>query len=286
MERKERSRTLTPQRHGEHRGSGNRSRWNGKKEGEVRDRAKRNGAKAPKLHGRYTVRGEFGSEIVTDASLAFERGAFAGNENCSGRLDRELFGIVTLIDGDADAAARILIEKRIADGNVHKRFAEGKDQHFAVELKADSVADGVTERAKVVARNVGDERAEGIVEADDVAGDSFFFDSGSFGTEANELRNDGAGDGVIPSSGEMRGGGRKNVAAMKSGRDGGREHPGGVGNFVGGFEAVAIEDWSDEAVVGQNEVLALSGFDDDGFARSADAGIDDGKKNGAGGIVR
>jgi len=32
--------------------------------------------------------------------------------------------------------------------------------------------------------------------------------------------------------------------------------------------------------------LALFGFDDDGFARSADARIDDGEKNGAGGIVR
>src|SRR5439155_3682574 len=84
----------------------------------------------------------------------------------------------------------------------------------------------------------------------------------------------------------MRGGGRKNIAAVKSGRDRGREHPGGVGDFMSGLEAVAIDDRRDEAVVGQNEILALFGFDDNGFARSADARIDDGEKNGAGGIVR
>ena len=248
-----------------------------KKEGEMRERAKRNGAKAPKLHGQYTAR---------DSGSAFEGDAFAGDENCSGRLDGEFFGIVTLIDGDADAAARVLIEERFADGNVHEGFAEGENERFAVEVETDFVADGVTEGAKIVALNVGDKRAEGIVEADDVAGDSFLFDDGDFRAEANELRNDGASDGVIPTGGEMRGGGRKNIAAVKSGRDGGREHPGGVGDFVGRFEAVAIEDRRDEAVVGQNEILALLSFDDDGFARSANAGIDDGEKNGAGGVVR
>src|SRR6266704_6002622 len=67
-----------------------------KKEGEVRERANRNGAeKPPKLRGQYTAR---------DSGSALEGGAFAGDEDCSGRLDGELFGIVTLIDGDADAA--------------------------------------------------------------------------------------------------------------------------------------------------------------------------------------
>jgi len=135
----------------------------------------------------------------------FEGGAFAGNEDCSGRFDGEFFRVIALVNGDGDAAARILIEKGFADGNVHKGFAEGQDECFAVELKANFVADGVTEGAEIVALNVGNERAERIVERDDVTSDSFFFDGGGFGAEANELRNEGAGDGVIPSGGEMRG---------------------------------------------------------------------------------
>ncbi len=217
--------------------------------------------------------------------LVLEGGAFAWKEDFARRVDAEFFRVTALIDGDANAAARILIEKRIADGHVHEGFAERKDEGFAIELEADLVADGIAERAEIIALHVGDERAEGIVEADDVAGDSFFFDRGSFRREANELGYLWAGDGVIPPSGEMRGGGRKNIAAMKRGRNGGSEHPGGVGDFVGGVEAIAIECRSDEAVVGQDKVLSFFRFDDDGFARSADAGIDDAKKNGASGIV-
>src|SRR5579871_6074081 len=158
--------------------------------------------------------------------LVLEGGAFAGKENFAGRVDAKFFRVVALIDSDADAAARILIEKRIADGHVHEGFAERKDEGFAVELEADLVADGVAERAEIVAQHVGDERAEGVVEADDVAGDSFFFDDSGFRREANEFGYLRAGDGVIPSSGEMRGGGRKNITAMKRGRNGGSEHPG------------------------------------------------------------
>jgi hypothetical protein len=148
----------------------------------------------------------------------FERDAFAWYEDGSGRLDGESFGVVTLIDGDADAASGVLIEEGIADGDVHEGFAEGEDERFAVELEADFVADGVTKGAKIVALNVGNERAKRIVEADDVAGDSFFFDGSGFGRESNELRNVRAGDGEIPTSGEMSGSRRKNVAAVEGGR--------------------------------------------------------------------
>src|SRR5438128_10580986 len=60
--------------------------------------------------------------------LVFERCAFAGNEDCSRRFDGEFFRVIALVDGDADAAARILIEKGFADGNVHEGFGEGKDE--------------------------------------------------------------------------------------------------------------------------------------------------------------
>ena len=218
--------------------------------------------------------------------LVFKGGAFTREENFCWRLDGEFLGVIALIDGDADAATRILIEQRIADGNVHECFAEGEHKRFAIELKADFVADGVTERAKIVALNVGYEGAERIVKADDVAGDAFFFDGGGFWAELDEVSDLRAGNGVVPSGGKMRASGRKNVAAVECGRDGGREHPGGVGDFVGGLEAVAVDDRRDEAVVGENEVLTFFRFDDDGFARGADAGIDNDDEDGSSGVVR
>lgn len=60
-----------------------------------------------------------------------DRGAFARNEDLCGRFDAEFLRVIALVDGDADAPARILIKKRIADGNIHERFAEGKDESFS-----------------------------------------------------------------------------------------------------------------------------------------------------------
>src|SRR6266481_726068 len=83
----------------------------------------------------------------------------------------------------------------------------------------------------------------------------------------------------------MRGGGRENVAAVKRGRKGSFDHPGLIGDFASGGQAVAVEHGGDQAVIGKNKKLALPGFDDDGFAGSADAGVDDDEEYGAGGIV-
>ncbi len=104
--------------------------------------------------------------------------------------------------------------------------------------------------------------------------------------EANELRNDGADEVVVPSGGEVRSGGRENVAAVEGGRDGGLDHPVWIGDFARGVEAVAIEDRREDAVVRSDEVLSLFRFRDDGFARSADAGIDDDQENGVRRVVR
>ncbi len=79
---------------------------------------------------------------------------------------------------------------------------------------------------------------------------------------------------------------RKNVAAMEGGRNGGLNHPALIGDFAGGIKAVTVNHGSDEAVVGEDEVLPSFCFDDDGFARGADAGVDDRNENGSGGIVR
>ena len=84
----------------------------------------------------------------------------------------------------------------------------------------------------------------------------------------------------------MRGGGRENVAAVKRGRNGRFDHPTLVGDFASDGQAVAVEHARDQAVIGKHKKLAFPGFDDDGFAGSADAGVDDDEEYGAGGIVR
>src|SRR5438034_4167727 len=52
------------------------------------------------------------------SSLAFEGDAFAGDKDGAGRGDLELLGIAALVDGDADAPARVHEKQRIADRDV------------------------------------------------------------------------------------------------------------------------------------------------------------------------
>src|SRR5207245_10695440 len=91
-------------------------------------------------------------------------------------------------------------------------------------------------------------------------------DDGGFWVEADELGDFRAHENEFPAGGKVRSHRRENVAAMESGRDWRLNHPVGVGDFAGGFEAVTVDDWSDEAVIWKNEVLAFLGFGDDGFA--------------------
>src|SRR5262249_54811890 len=71
----------------------------------------------------------------------------------------------------------------------------------------------------------------------------------------------------------------------KSGRERSLNHPVLIRDFARGVETVAIEDRSDEAVVGENEILALFRFHDDGFTRGADARINYHEKDGASRVV-
>src|SRR5580698_3435006 len=79
----------------------------------------------------------------------------------------------------------------------------------------------------------------------------------------------------------MGSGGRKNVATVEGRGQGGADHPGGIGDFTGGFEAIAVLDEGDEAVVGKNEILTALGLHDDGFSSAADGGIDDHHEDGS-----
>src|SRR5215467_80826 len=83
----------------------------------------------------------------------------------------------------------------------------------------------------------------------------------------------------------MRGSRRKDVATVKCGRDGGREHPGLIGDFVSCFKAIAIDDWCDQAIIRQYEVLAFFCFDDHGFSHRAYPRVNHGEKNSAGWII-
>ena len=223
---------------------------------------------------------------MIQALLCFEGDAFAGDEDGRWWGDAGLFGVVALVNGDADATAGVHVEQSFADGDFHEGLGVRKSDGLLVEEQRDFVAEAVGELLEFVAGNVGDERAEGVVEGDDVTGDALIGDDSGFRTQADELGKYRPYESEIASGGEMRGDGRENVAAVKRGRDGRLDHPVGVGDFAGRFEAVAVDDRSDKAVVRKNEVLAFFGFDDDGFARGADARVHDDKKDGARGIVR
>src|SRR6266403_4467822 len=217
--------------------------------------------------------------------FSLDGSAFAGDEDGSRRCDIEFFRVVALVAGDADAATGIDVEQRIADRDVHEGFDMGERDELFVDLDTDSVAEVVAELLKFIAGNVGDQRAVGIVEADDVAFDAFFCGDGNLRSKADELGNFGADEIEIPAGDEMRGSGRENIAAVKRRRNGSFDHPGLVGDFTGGCEAVAVEHGRDQAVIGKNKKLTFPGFDDDGFAGSADAGVDNDEEYGTRGIV-
>src|SRR5712691_2743388 len=210
----------------------------------------------------------------------------AGDEDGGGRPDAVGSREIALVESEAHLTAGVHIEEGPANGDVHKGLDVGRGEGLVVEAKGEGVTESVTELAKFVAGDIGDQRAVGIVEGDDFAGDSAGARGGNARLKADQLGNDRAGLRPVPSSSEMRRRRRKNVAAVEGGGNRRREHPGSVGDFAGGVEAVAIEDRGDESVVGENEELALFRLDDDGLARGADAGVNHREKYCAGGIVR
>ena len=82
---------------------------------------------------------------MTTGSLILDEGAVAGNENCGGRLDAELFGIIALVPGHADAIARINEEKGLSHGNIHEGLHIGQNDGLLVDFDADIAAQRPTE---------------------------------------------------------------------------------------------------------------------------------------------
>src|SRR5207248_11333509 len=188
---------------------------------------------------------------LSSLGLRGEGEAFAGDEDGGGGRDTELFGVIALIHGDADSAAGVHVEQRLADRDFHEGLDVGQGDGFFVEEQRDFVAEAVSELLEFVAGNIGDERAKRIVQADDVALNALIADGGGFGIQANKLGDLRPHKKEIPTGGEMGGHGREDIAPVESGRDGRLNHPVGVGNFAGGFKAVAVKDGRDEAVIGR-----------------------------------
>ena len=57
--------------------------------------------------------------------LSLDGGAFAGDEDGAGRRDIEFFRIAALVEGDANASARVDVEQGIADRDVHESLDVG-----------------------------------------------------------------------------------------------------------------------------------------------------------------
>src|SRR3977135_3153072 len=108
---------------------------------------------------------------MTRKLLFPEWGAFARNENGAGGLDIELLRVVPLVDGNADAIARIDEQKRIADRDIHESFLLKQSTRPLVTPLPEFIPDVVAELLEILAGNIGDQGTEGIVEPDDVAGD-------------------------------------------------------------------------------------------------------------------
>src|SRR5258707_6217621 len=83
-----------------------------------------------------------------------ERSAFARNEDSAGRLDVELLRVVALVDGNADATARIEEQKRIADGDIHESFHIREGHRFLVDFDPEFVAEVVAELLEFISGNI------------------------------------------------------------------------------------------------------------------------------------
>src|SRR6266513_2751462 len=94
--------------------------------------------------------------------------ALGGNEDTGGRLDLELSRVIALVDGNADATPRIYIKERVAHGNIHERFCIRHRNRLLVDLHRHLVALDVAQLSKFFPAEVGDQRSERVIQADDI----------------------------------------------------------------------------------------------------------------------
>src|SRR5580658_4305157 len=142
---------------------------------------------------------------------------FAGNQKLRGWRDAIRLGEVALVDSEGEAAARVDVEKGLADGDVAEGFVEGDGVAFAVEGDGNGIAELIAELREYRLGDIKDEIAVGTVGADDIAVEAFDVDGGGGDVEADELGDieGGTGLGPVVAASEMCAGGREDVAAVE-----------------------------------------------------------------------
>src|SRR2546426_47674 len=125
---------------------------------------------------------------------------FGRDEDGGGRPDAVGSGEIALVESEAHLAAGVRIEEGPANGDVHEGLDVGRGEGLVAEAKSDCVAESVTELAKFVTGDIGDQRAVGIVEGDDFAGDSVGVCGGNARPKADQSGNDRAGLRPVPNT--------------------------------------------------------------------------------------
>ncbi len=144
---------------------------------------------------------------------------FTGIETARPGVTVIFFGEVALVEREGDAAARVDVEERAADGDVAEGFDEGDGVGVAVDGDGDGVAEVIAEFGEGFGRDIEDDVAEGAVEAEDFAVEAGGVEGGVVDVEADEFGDveGGAGLGPVVAAGEMGSGGREDVAAVEGG---------------------------------------------------------------------
>src|SRR5215472_19208110 len=193
-----------------------------------------------------------------------------------GRFDVVGGSKASLIDRQAKTSARVDIHERLFQRNVGESTHEGKVQFCFVYADVDVLAAAIAELKEILSADVGHQVAEGTVGGDDLALEAAIIKPGRGELEADQVIEIELGTdlGPIFAVGQVGADGREDVAAMEGGGDRIGNHPAAVGDFAGGFEAVAVLHQGRQSVVGEDEVLSAAGFHHDGPAGCSHPGID------------
>src|SRR5260370_290767 len=89
---------------------------------------------------------------------------FAGDEDGGGRPDAVGSGEIALVESEAHLTSGVHIEEGPANGDVHESLDVGCCEGLVAEAEGDCVTESVTELAKFVTGDIGDQRAAGIVD--------------------------------------------------------------------------------------------------------------------------
>src|SRR5271157_1347129 len=149
-------------------------------------------------------------------------------------------GEIFLIDRQAEVAARVDVEERLAEGYV----AEGLDErqhHLAVaQPGADLVPARIAQLEKLVGLDVGDQISEGRVERDDVTRDALLVEPRRLNIQPDQFLHFRTHPGPIVAARQMRADRGEDVAAVKRGRNRLADHPRRIGDRARSFDPVAV----------------------------------------------